>query len=296
VRFSILLATLGRTSEVDHCLSAIARQTYRDFEVLVVDQNPDDRLKAILEPYAVEFPLRHLRCARGHSKAFNFGLREAKGELVAFPDDDSWYDADLLERVSAAFEANPEISGITGREIVETGFTCGGRWDAKPGLLTQRNVWRRAISFTMFLRRSAVQFALFDETLGVGAGTPWGAGEETDFLLHLIQHRHRILYDPSITVWHQGRSGPYTAPMFAKARNYGMGMGRVLRKHRYSLWLVANHLIRPLGGAVEAMVTVRPKKAQYHWAVFAGRSRGWAAALDSGAVRAPLVTRREDLT
>ncbi len=296
MRFSILLATLGRTREVDHCLNAIAAQTYRDFEVLVVDQNPDDRLKAILDAYAPEFPLRHLRCGRGHSKAFNFGLRKASGDVVAFPDDDSWYDCDLLERVARAFADHPEASGITGREIVEAGFTCGGRWDLQAGPVTPRNVWRRAISFTMFLRRTAVQGAAFDESLGVGAGTPWGAGEETDFLLQLIGQGHRILYDPSVAVWHQGRSGPYTEGMFTKARSYGMGMGRVLRKHRYPLWLVANHLIRPIGGAIDALATGRLAKAQYHWSVFAGRSRGWAAALQPETVATRLVSSPEDLT
>ena len=68
----------------------------------------------------------------------------------------------------------------------------------------------------MFLRREVVRDYSFDESLGVGAGTPWGAGEETDYLLRLLEDGHRIFYDPAIAIWHQGRSGPYTSGTFAE--------------------------------------------------------------------------------
>ncbi len=275
MRFSILLATLDRTSELHRFLRSLADQTFRDFEVLVIDQNPDDRLAAVLEPYSGEFPIRRLRCARGHSRAFNFGLEYASGDLVAFPDDDCWYDSNLLERVAAQLDRHPEWSGLTGREVVEPGFTSGGRWDRSEGFLTRANVFRRAISFTMFLRRDAATTRSFDETLGVGAGTRWGAGEETDYLLQLIADEHQIYYDPRITVWHQGRSGPYTPRTFAKAESYGAGMGRVLRRHKYGYVSSFYHLIRPLGGAALSLVSGRLRQARYHWSIFSGRTKGW---------------------
>ena len=52
---------------------------------------------------------------------------------------------------------------------------------------------RRAITFSIFLRRSAVEGAWFDESLGVGAGSPWGAGEEeSGSLLRAIERGHSI--------------------------------------------------------------------------------------------------------
>src|SRR5262249_9641648 len=161
---------------------------------------------------------RRIHSAPGHSRAFNTGLRHVTGDLVAFPDDDCWYDPDLLERVALGLERNPGWSGITGREIVEPGFTSGGRWDSELGPVARANIWRRAITFSIFLRAEVAREFMFDETLGVGAGTPWGAGEETDYLLRMIEAGHVVHYDPSIAVWHQGRSGPYTAETYSKAR------------------------------------------------------------------------------
>ena len=273
--FSILLATVDREREVCIFLRSLASQSCRDFEVIVIDQNPNDRLTRILQRYRSVMAIRELRSGRGHSRALNYGLTHAAGEVVAFPDDDCWYDGDLLERVAAKLTTHSHWSGVTGREITQEGFTSGGRWDSAPGFVTRSNVFRRAISFSIFLRRDVAVRYQFDETLGVGADTPWGSGEETDYLLQLVHAGHLIHYDPSLGIWHQGRSGPYTAERLAKARSYGMGMGRVLRKHGYTLPLVGWHLTRPAGGALLALARGNPDKARYHWSICSGRANGW---------------------
>ena len=278
MRYSILLATIGRTAELHQFFSSLDRQTHRDFEVIVIDQNPGDLLGPVLGEWSGRFPIRRLRSAPGHSRAFNQGLTQARGDIVAFPDDDCWYGADLLERVENQFRTNPSWGGITGREVVEPGFRCGGRWDKCSGPINRRNVFRRAICFSMFLRSDVAANYRFDESLGVGARTQWGAGEETDYLLRIVEDGHRIEYRPEITVWHQGRSGPYAIETYARARSYARGMGRVLRKHNYPVWIVAPHWIRPVGGALFALATCRPQQSLLHWSNFVGRVEGWLSA------------------
>jgi glycosyltransferase involved in cell wall biosynthesis len=271
---------MGRTRELHLFFRSLTQQRWRNFDVIVIDQNPDDRLSGVLATYDGQFHMRHLRSCRGHSRAFNLGLAHVTGDFVAFPDDDCWYNPDLLERVGRFFEQNPGYSGLTGREIVEPGFTSGGRWDRRAGPLTPGNVWRRAITFSIFLRTALTENLRFDESLGVGAGSPWGAGEETDYLLRAIEEGHSIYYDPSLGVWHQGRNGPYTPQIYAKMRHYGRGVGRVLRKHRSPVWSVGKHLLRPLGGALLSCGLGRPAKARYHWSIFAGRLGGWLSPPD----------------
>jgi len=60
MRYSILLATCGRTQELHQFFASLIAQTCRDFQVIVIDQNPDDRLVKELEPYTRQFPLQHL--------------------------------------------------------------------------------------------------------------------------------------------------------------------------------------------------------------------------------------------
>src|SRR5438046_834934 len=120
---SVLLATAGRTQVLHRFLGSMTDQTWRNFEIIVIEQNPDDRLVKVLAEYTGRMTLRHLRSAPGHSKALNIGLQHIRGDVVAFPDDDCWYDADVLERVALFFRQNPGWGGLTGREIVEPGFS-----------------------------------------------------------------------------------------------------------------------------------------------------------------------------
>src|SRR5215472_5711239 len=98
--FSLIIATLNRVDEIDHLLQSLEAQTFKDFEVMVVDQNPDDRLQSVLQSHPV-LSFRHLRSAPGLSKARNVGLPHAKDDIIAFPDDDCWYPVQLLADIQA---------------------------------------------------------------------------------------------------------------------------------------------------------------------------------------------------
>jgi GT2 family glycosyltransferase len=274
--FSLILATVGRTEEIQQLLNSLCAQTYQKFEVIVVDQNPGDGLTHLLAEYADRLSIRHIRSARGASRARNVGLHHTTGDIIGFPDDDCWYAPDLLESVVRHLSKHCEWSGVTGRAVTRDGEPSSGRWDPWPGAITRYNVWGRAIEFSFFLRKSAIYGKRFDESLGVGAGTRWGAGEGSDLLLQVLQDGFKIYYEPTLTVNHpEWGKAPYTPTVCAKARSYGSGIGRVLRKHNYPLWAVAYQLIRPLGGAVLAVLNRNFGKSRYHWAIFAGRAAGW---------------------
>ncbi len=81
MRFSLIVATLGRTAELQRLFESLERQTHRDFEVIVVDQNTDGRLLPILDAFATKLTIRRLTSIPGLSRARNVGLREATGEL-----------------------------------------------------------------------------------------------------------------------------------------------------------------------------------------------------------------------
>jgi hypothetical protein len=205
----------------------------------------------------------------------NAGLQHVRGEIVVFPDDDCWYPPDLLRHVAEVMNLNPAWGGLCGRPMTVTGKVSGGRWDTQPGFLTEANVWKRAISFTIFLRFAHIKDRQFDEALGVGSGTPWGAGEETDFVLAVMRSGSPLFYDPSLRVYHPPMFVRFTASACAKALSYGYGMGHVLRKNGYPIYAVGYHLMRPFVGSVLCILIGRVSKARYHWAIFRGRIGGW---------------------
>jgi len=79
---SLIVATVNRVAEFDRLLCSLEEQSYRDFEVILVDQNPDDRLVPVLRRHA-RLATQHLRSERGLSRARNAGLRAAKGDILA---------------------------------------------------------------------------------------------------------------------------------------------------------------------------------------------------------------------
>ena len=241
--FDLVVATVGRTAELERFLASLDAQTHSDFRVLVVDQNADDRIVPLLDGRAVR-----LRSHPGLSRARNTALPELRGDAVAFPDDDCVYPADLLERVAARLEG---LDGVTGRETW---------WTTEAAPLTRENLWNRAISFTIFLRREVVErVGAFDERLGL----PASSGEEIDYLIRALDAGARIEYDPSLVVLHPRKHADI-------AERDGESIGYLLRKHRYGPRTVARMLIRPAAGIV-----LHPSDARRHGATLRGRVRGY---------------------
>jgi glycosyltransferase involved in cell wall biosynthesis len=275
MRFSLILATRGRTEEPGRFLAALGAQTERDFELIVVDQNDDDRLLPVLAPYRESFALRHLRSRPGLSRARNAALPHATGEVLAFPDDDCVYPAGLLEGAAHFFQTHPGTDGIAVRLVGEDGAAqLEERGDARA--VTRLNLFGGAASCVLFLRRRVVaSVGGFDETLGLGAGTPWGAGEDIDYPLRALDAGFRLQYVAGLAVVHPPhRDTEYT---LRRALPYAAGFGRVCRKHRFPAWFMAYHICRSLAGLLAGLSTGRAATVRIHWRSLRGKLHGWLA-------------------
>jgi GT2 family glycosyltransferase len=270
---SLVVATMNRTVELDRLLGSLDHQSYRDFEVIIVDQNPDDRLLPLLHLHA-GLVIQHLRSERGISRARNVGLRMAKGDIIAIPDDDCWYPKDLLASVKGWFESHPSVG------LLSTGLrTADNRpsvpnLPATPLLCTRSGVWGCAISTVLFMRRSvATTVGGFDEELGVGAASPYQAGEEIDYVLRALDHGFQMWHDPSLTVHHPSISS--VEHLTRTTYSYALGTGRVQRIHHYPLHRLGWHLIRTFGGAAVRLCHGDLVRAQVYVLRGAGQIAGY---------------------
>jgi GT2 family glycosyltransferase len=279
-KFSLIVATVGRTSELEALLASVLAQDFPDVEVIVVDQNPDDRLKDAIHRYSRDLRIVHLRSTAGLSRSRNLGLSQGEGEIIGFPDDDCTYPPALLRQVSELLKANPQFDGVSGRVGDQDGADYA-RFDAAPGLITVANAWQRSAAISVFLRRRAIQaIGGFDESLGLGAGTRWGGAEDVDLVIRAAARGFKIQYVPAISVLHPNPLGAGYGNAAERAYRYGAGIGRVWRKHNFPLRLVAYYLIRPLGGMLLGIARVNKDMARYHCSAFRGRLEGWLAPLD----------------
>src|SRR5262249_44321741 len=183
---------------------------------------------------------QHVRSAKGLSRARNRGLRCCNGDIIGFPDDDCWYDKDVTERVRAFFAGNTP-SVLTGRTIDQQGLDSVSRHRDDSGAIDRTNVFLSGNSSTLFVEAGLARRIGFDETLGVGADTPFQSGEETDFLLRCVAAGAAARYWREFVVRHDQveSDGPASR---ARARGYAAGFGRLLRLNRYGL----RHLAIPV--------------------------------------------------
>jgi glycosyltransferase involved in cell wall biosynthesis len=116
-RVSAAIITHNRAQFLDDAIASVLGQTFRDLELIVVDDGSTDGTETVVEPY-LDRILYVRQEHQGKATARNRAVELAEGELVAFCDsDDIWY-PDRLERQLAAFEDNPSVGMIHGHVAV----------------------------------------------------------------------------------------------------------------------------------------------------------------------------------
>lgn len=277
----LVVPTVGRTAEVRRFLESVASQAWNGrARVILVDQNPDDRLRSVLEAFRGRVDVLHLRSELGVSRACNVGFRQSTAAVVGRADDDCWYSSGALGRVLQSFEAHSEWDALCGITCDERGRPTQLRWDATAGIVTRRNVFRRALGTTLFMRRSLIEtIGDWDETYGPRRhedGAIWGGSEDGDYILRILERGFTLAYEPAIRVFHADfRPAVRDRSSMRKAYFYGLEHTRLLKSHRFPLWYPVWRSAQLFAGAALFLVTGRPGPARF----YAGMARGRLAGL-----------------
>ena len=276
MRFTLIVATVGRSTSLIALLASLRAQTHDNFDVIIADQNEDDRIAHILAEHGGGLRIAHVAAPRGLSRARNFALALATGDVVGFPDDDCEYPPDLLHSLARVLVPREDLDGVAVRPRNRRGKPFP-RFDRHGGLLDRNNVFRRCSSIGLFFRRELIQrTGGFDERLGLGAGTVWGAGEDVDYPLRAIAAGSRVEYCPDIAVLHDFGIRGHSREERRRGYTYGAGLGWIMRRHGYSRTSTCYHLImRPCAAIALELLRARPAAARFYFASLRGRVRGW---------------------
>lgn len=225
--FSLIVATINRTKELDELLNSIKNSDYNleKIEVIIVDQNKNLILEEIIFKYASEFKIIHIKSEiKGLSKNRNIGIKVASGEIICFPDDDCKYTKDIFSKVEQGLESNRKIDFIMGRIIDQEGNDCLKKWPKKSEVITKENFLEKVSSITIFLRKNNIKF---NEKLG--AGEYFGSSEDVEYIYENLKYYKKASYNPNIIVYHpKSDSSNFN---YKKAYSYGLGFGAFCRKN-----------------------------------------------------------------
>jgi glycosyltransferase involved in cell wall biosynthesis len=272
---SLIVATVDRVQELARLLDSIEAQQLPGLELIVVDQNVDDRVKVVLDQAALLTSYTHIRSSRGLSRARNAGLTVAKGDIIGFPDDDSWYPEGVLAQIKAWFDGHPAYHLLCCTLRDETGREVAARWPGFSQALDRNGILRAAVSASLFMRTEAIrQAGGFDEQIGLGSGTLFQSGEDTDLALRCLDAGGKAWFEKELHVCHPRREPAQVSPRRGYA--YGMGFGYILGKHDYHpIWL-AYHVARAVSGMIRSFLKAQTAEAAFYFQSARGRLKGYA--------------------
>jgi glycosyltransferase involved in cell wall biosynthesis len=214
----VVIATMNRPALLVQCVEAIVEGDLADFEVLAVDQSPDDGTRRAIEShFGTDSRIRYLRSdVVGSSHARNVGIAETRGPIIAFVDDDaiparSW----LSAYVEAFRDLRPSPDLVGGRITLKWEGQCPGWYpDACKFILGTYDIGNEVrdfppgdlpISANFALRRDALPSGeAFDTGLGFSPSRQGLLASEDSLLaLRVMSAGGRISYHPRAHVQHQ---------------------------------------------------------------------------------------------
>lgn len=204
---SVIIPTYNREQCIIDLLNCFLKQDYTDYEIIVIDQS--DILSEAKKKYIKKctHKLRYFHISeRGRSLAKNYGILQAKGDLLLFCDDDIIIPSNFLS-THAKHYSIPNIGGVSCR-LVEEGqnpvhiypalkTTFYGRLINRPystasGFVTSLN------GGNMSIRKEALDKSGFFEEYFIGTSMV----EEPDLAFRIIKNGYKIYFDSSITIMH----------------------------------------------------------------------------------------------
>lgn len=120
---SIFIPTGNRAISLDKTLQSLRTQSYKRFEVIIVEYKSSDNTTDIIKKYSHHFDIKIIRQkTKGLSKAANLALKQTKGKIFIRTDDDVVMSPNWLRAIVDTFNSSKKIGGVTGPTIIPLAF------------------------------------------------------------------------------------------------------------------------------------------------------------------------------
>lgn len=220
---SVVVCTYNGSRTIRDCLEGLRKLDYPNFEVIIVNDGSTDGIEKILKEYS----FRVISIPNGGlSNARNVGMRAAKGEIVAYIDDDAIPDPQWLTYLAATFLTTDHV-GVGGPNIppADDGpiAECVANSPGGPvHVLLTDQVAEHIPGCNMAFRKAALEaISGFDAQFRI-------AGDDVDLCWRLQQRGWTLGFNPAAMVWHHRRNS--VKAYWKQQLNYGKAEGYLERK------------------------------------------------------------------
>lgn len=221
-KISVVICTYNGSATIRDTMEAAQRLEYPDYEVIVIDDGSKDRTAEIVS----EYPVRLIRTEnRGLSNARNTGYWAARGEIVAYTDDDAYPDPHWLHFLARTFRQG--YAGVGGPNLPPPGdgrvADCVANAPGGPvQVLLDDQLAEHVPGCNMAFRKSVLEaIAGFDPIYRT-------AGDDVDLCWRVQERGWRIGFAPAAVVWHHRRNS--LRAYWKQQRGYGKAEALLERK------------------------------------------------------------------
>ncbi|MEG3439828.1 glycosyltransferase [Pannus brasiliensis CCIBt3594] len=171
---SVIIPTYNRGALLRETIESVLQQTYRNYEVIIIDDASGDGTADWIAEHYPELPLIRLSENVGGAEARNIGLRQAKGDFIAFLDHDDRWMPDYLEQQIAVIRSSENIVlsycdyfevFVDGSKTFRSGKPRASYPDFTDHLLMQNVI--HSLSLTMIRRSALLEVGFFDRSLRI---------------------------------------------------------------------------------------------------------------------------------
>lgn len=196
---SVIIPAYRVTEYIADTLDSVLAQTFRDFEIIVVNDGcPDsEALERVLAPYLDRIRYIRLDKNAGPSATRNAGIRAAKSDLIAFLDGDDLFNPDFLEVQVAYLNRNAEADMVFGSLLLFGDDPCAGmplsQFRPLHGPVTLTSILTEKVTvplMSLVRRESLFRAGLFDDAIR--------KCEDFDLWLRLLKSGGRIIYHDQV--------------------------------------------------------------------------------------------------
>ena len=297
MRTTVVIPSYRRPQSLARCLDALERQQRPAQETIVVVREDDAASQRVVR--SREPPVRLVQVDRpGVVAAMNAGIDASSGDVVALTDDDAAPHPDWLARMLAAYEADPRVAAVGGRDsLYIDGRPWGGAAERVVGVVSRLGLVTgnhhagvgaaRDVDVlkgaNLSVRGDLLRELRIDERLrGVGTEHHW----ELALCLSLRRRGLRVVYDPSIVVDHHPQPRIDDSRQFSalelrdSTHNKTLAVLEHLSPPRQALYLAwAAAVGTGTDPGLAQMLRLLPTRRARAWALFRGHLAGLALAV-----------------
>lgn len=241
----IIVNTCNRDEDLRRCLESLKKQTYKDFEIVVID-NGESKVAGIYTNRIIRDKTKKL------SYLFNLGWKNTRSRILAYIADDAEAEPDWLENIIKTFEENPQAGAVSG-PVISTCFPAGEMH--RIYLVSQKNWFVRKLTkpyFSLVYEDKILEPGRLCRSgaYTIGAGLPeskeiphpieidlltttsmgirrnileklggfdenfWFNHADGDLFVRIKREGYKLIFNPKVIVKHHVRQGPSRNPYF----------------------------------------------------------------------------------